>query len=157
MNAIDIYRAFFRAILRQDDATRVSNDSIDHALVLIEELISFSKSTVDIYCHKLSLDVWGVPAIKKVVRTAHERGVAFRVVVQEKIDADIQAGAFSFMCNQVKQYSNPCMRANFLIADRRSFRFEGDYTQRRGFAYVRNENLSGKLVNAFDAIYQAAG
>ena len=154
---LDIYRLLVRSVIKTNGIQRISNDSTSHAVVLTEELIRSANASVDIYCHRLSSDVWGTVAVKSAVESARQKiGMNFRVVVQEKSPADIDASAFCFMKDSIRSYSTECLRANFMIVDKKAFRVEPDYSERKGFAYVNNCDMSGLLVNAFDSIYQTA-
>lgn len=154
MSSLEIYRLFVRSVITTNGAQRISNDSTDHAVVLIGELIRHATVSVDVYCHRLSSDVWGSIEIKNAVMVAKRKGtVSFRVVVQEKNDDEIGVSAFSFMKDSVRQFRADGLKANFLVIDDKAFRVEPDYHARRGFAYVNSE-MSGILVNAFDSIYQ---
>mgnify|MGYP003321753726 CR=1 FL=1 len=154
--ALELYRLYFRDILETDGLQRVSNCSADHAAVLNAELIRSAVVSVDVYCHRLSSDIWGRPEIVEEVAAARARGVRFRVVVQEFSREDIAASAFQFLGDSVLMWSSPNMTANFLIRDGKSFRFEPDFHERKGFAYANNGLLSGKLVNVFEGIYKVA-
>lgn len=155
MSSLEIYRLFVRSVITTNGSQRISNDSTDHAVVLMGELIRHATVSVDIYCHRLASDVWGTLEIKDAVAVARRKGtVAFRVVVQEKDDDEIDASALSFMRNSIRQFRSEGLKANFLVVDDKAFRVEPDYHVRRGFAYVNNGEMSGVLVNAFDSIYQ---
>ena len=155
MSSLEVYRLFVRSVIATNGAQRISNDSTDHAVVLMGELIRHAMVSVDIYCHRLASDVWSSIEIKDAVLAAKRKGtVRFRVVVQEKDDDEIEDSAFSFMKDSIRQFSEDGLQANFLVVDDKAFRVEPDYHVRRGFAYVNNGEMSGILVNAFDSIYQ---
>lgn len=155
VSSIEIYRLFVKSVIATNGSQRISNDSTEHAVVLIGELIKHAKVSVDIYCHRLSSDVWGTEELKSAVLFARDKGtVSFRVVVQDKNDDEIDAGAFSFMKQSVRCFSDAGLKANFLVVDNKAFRVEPDNNVRKGFAYINNAELSGILVNAFDSIYQ---
>ena len=84
IDPLGLYREAFRIALATKSKCRFSNATVSHAIVLIEELLNSAKSTFDIYCRSLGADVWCTKPVLSALTRAFDRGVRFRVVVQEK-------------------------------------------------------------------------
>ena len=157
MVELEIYRLLFRYFLAHDVPKRVSNNSPSHAIVLISELIRSAKQTVDVFCRCLSDAVWGQDCIvREIVKAGQERHVRFRVVTQEKIDKKKAFEALSLVDSEIKELTDPRIKSNFMIVDGKSFRFESDCLNRKGFAYAKNDEMAQDLCEAFSEIFKIA-
>ena len=149
-----LYRMMVRCVLRENRCDRISNDSDEHAKVLIEELIDSASSSVDVYCHALSADVWMSSGVLRAIKSAKSRGVVFRIVTQE-CPNDLVVSRFGGLGISVVINMKVKLDSNFLIVDKKAFRVEEDFRVRAGFAYANKPEFATILNNAFYAIYEA--
>lgn len=158
VKSLDVYRLIFRTMLTSNSHGRISNATTSHALVLIEELLRFAKTSVDIYCKSLSADVWCRDEIIGAMATAFDRGVAFRVLVQEEPDENNRALNFFrkreiIVKEDIVPNGESKPEFNFMVVDHSSFRYEENNCKREGFAYAVNEKFSDVLNKLFDSMY----
>lgn len=157
MAELDLYRLLFRYFLEHDIPKRVSNNSTSHAIVLIGELIRSARTSVDVFCRCLSDEVWGQDDVIAEIRKAgRERHVRFRVVTQEKEIKSKARKELRLVDSEIRYYENDNIKANFMIVDGKSFRFENDCSNRKGFAYARNDKIVVELSKAFAEIFNKA-
>lgn len=159
VNPLDLYREAFKMALKTKSTARFTNSTISHAIVLIEELLNATSFSFDIYCHALSPDVWCNEKVLLAMREAFDRGVRFRVIVQESPKEENEAFVF------IKEKGIPfCLYdasrelegldCNFVVSDRTSFRYEMNPSKREGSAYASNREYSDILNQMFDAMFK---
>ena len=149
------YEAQFKGMLLADSPESIENDSLKHAIILIKCLIASARKSIKVFCHALRGDVWGNPAIVQAMDNALATGVTVQVSVQampesreiwKKLEDDEHAEVRMFPFGD--QYSN------FLLIDDKSFRFEPDPAQRKGFAYVKAPEHARVLTDLFNRIWK---
>ena len=154
-----VYKLVFRFMLKTNSRGRIANDSDCHAIILISELINSARNRVDVYCKRLSDDVWGSDTVISAIKAALLRGVIFHVAVQVSKDQCKDSRAFRIFAEKCVRVINlDCdaengreipVKANFVLVDGKSFRFEPDPDKHKGFAYACNEEMAKQLQTAF--------
>ena len=154
--SMHVYRLMIRAVFATKGEQRIANDSVEHARVLIEELLAHAEHSVDVFCHSLSEDIWGTSSVKEMLaKVVGERPVRLRIVTQ--LDPAPAIGEFyRSLGASLKTLRNQNIRANFIIVDDRYFRVEPDFAVRKGFAYINKQDWADELVADFSHIYALA-
>ena len=154
IDPLALYREAFKIALATKSDCRFSNATVSHAIILIEELLNAAKVTFDIYCKSLGADVWCTEPVLSALIRAFDRGVRFRVVVQN--DPEEGNAAFKFFRERqiiVCKDNDSGVGSNFVIADGESFRCEIDNSRREGCAYAVNREYSDILNEMFESLY----
>lgn len=153
-NPLARYRQMVKKILSENLGTRIDNESDEHAVVLIDELIRHAKKTVKIYCRKFSSDIWGHPCVFDAVVSALEDAVTFHVLTQEcPEESDTQHIISAVTGSGFRLYSGEIFEINFILVDDTAFRIEPNCDCRHGFAYAKNVELASLLAQSFDAMW----
>ena len=143
-----------KKILSENLDTRIDNESDEHAVVLIDELIRHAKKTVKIYCRKFSSDIWGRTCVFDAVVNALEDSVKFHVLTQEHPEeSDTQHIISAVTGCEFRLYSGEAFEINFILVDDEAFRVEPNFDCRHGFAYAKNEEMSFLLAQSFEAMW----
>lgn len=165
----DDYRAHVHALFERDSDLVVSNSEPAHAAILIEALLKYSKQRVSIFCRNLNPEIYDQKKlIQELVEAVISRGVSVHVIVQE----NPKEGNFlqtlkllSVFCRSreksvkdsgklphevsIRQCSPGSQAAmaesNFVVADRKSYRFEKDREKINAFACV-NDPASANMM-----------
>lgn len=69
-------------MIREDCPDVLNNRSRDHALVIVQELISSAEESVHILCSKLSRDIYGDSKTMQAIEQALSKGVEFYVYIR---------------------------------------------------------------------------
>lgn len=145
----------------QSDAV-IENTCTNHARVLIETLVSRSKEQLLLFCENLKKEFYEDPKIMGEMVTAMRRGVEIRILTQhhpeavslvERLQAasgKVENGTFSIMvCDADSSGAKADM--NFVVMDRKAFRFEEDRVNHSAVASANRKELALKLSKVFDS------
>lgn len=154
---LEIYRLMIRAVFATNGCQRIANDSAAHAAILIEEIVGHALQSIDVVCHSLSMDVWGLSSVRQAVeRAIRERRVRVRIVVTDQQVCRENVAHYRDIGATVQFFHRPDFCVNFLIADGRYFRVEPDCSVRKGFAYINKPDWAAELTADFERIYGLA-
>ena len=154
---LEIYRLMIRAVFATNGRQRIANDSAAHAAILIEEIVGHASRSIDVVCHSLSMDVWGLPSVRQAVeRAIFERRARVRIVVTDEQACQENVAYYRAIGATVQIFPRPDFCVNFLVADGRYFRVEPDCSARKGFAYINKPDWAAELAADFDKIYGLA-
>ena len=147
---LQMYRNTFRLMLAMNSNRVLQNDSISHAVVLIEELIRHAQKEVYVYCTRLADGVWGTSAILSGVREAVGRGVVFHVLTRlEPDEHSLAKREFENLGICIDRGNNEEVKENFIVVDGKAFRFESDPDGRKGVACANSPINAQLLINMF--------
>ena len=156
-NPLALYRQMVKRVIEGRLTTRIDNSSNEHAIVLIDELVRHAKSKVDIYCKRLSIDIWGSVDVVDAIKHEIDNKVVFRILTQEAIDvSDSYNLLMNYQNAEIKQYLGERLDINFVIIDDEMFRIEPDNLTRQGFAFARNDEYAKPVSAAFDRMWSGA-
>lgn len=149
-----VYRSLVRRVIRERAPMCINNSSPEHATVLIDELIRSAVSTVDIYCKRMSADVWGAPSVVDAVRHAIDARVTFRIVAKEQVERHETSVLLSKYSNAAfRIYAQDGLPLNVLIVDKEMFRVEPNDGVREGFAYAKCEEMAATANALFEKVW----
>lgn len=148
------YENVFRGMLCADSPEYIENDSVEHAAILVKCLIENARKSVKIFCKALSSDVWGRPEIVQSVEEALAHKVAFQVSVMEALQTN---GTSQLLLedpsSEIRMFPYQDVCANFLLIDDKSFRFEPNCQERKGFAVAKADEKANLLKNTFARVW----
>jgi MoaA/NifB/PqqE/SkfB family radical SAM enzyme len=148
------YEAQFKGMLLANSSESIENDSLDHAIILIKCLIASARKSIKVFCHALRGDVWGKPDIVRAIDNALAAGISVQVAVQALPESrEIWKKLANDEHSEVRMFPFGDHYSNFLLIDDKSFRFEPDPAQRKGFAYVKAPEQAQVLTTLFKRIW----
>lgn len=152
-DGLELYEQVFAEMLATDSSEMISNASAQHAIVLIRQLLCHAGRTVKVFCKSLAEDVWGDESVLKAIREAQANDVQLTFVTQTGVTNEKLLSLLrGYEKASVRRYRFETPKANFILIDDKSFRFEPDPDRREGFAYARSPENAKLLQEAFDDI-----
>lgn len=156
------YRALVEQMFDENSPALVSNSCTEHAIILIETLLSRATKDVRILCRDLDPVAYDEPSVIQSIVDAAAKGVAIRILVQNEPMAKrlLQVIQSDFgskkapeirVCNDVAKVCSDGV--NFVVADSKSFRIEEDLDRKVATASANHPTLAGRLVRLFDRIW----
>lgn len=147
--ALDLYREKFREMIEKNSPVIIGNQSKDHALIILQELISSAKSVVHISCTRLSSAIYGNSQLLNMIKGALQRNVEFYVSVK---DENIESGE----CLNILRDNNisimkceyPEMR-DFCVVDGKRFRLEMNQSTKEARVCACCPELASLMVQQF--------
>lgn len=156
-NALLQYRKLFRSMIEQDDPTPISNESRQHAAIIIQELIRSATKTVYIQCSRLAPDVYGNPDTLEAIKGALDRGVQFKVAVRSEFPET--TGLYELLSTKGNcdiQLEREVYGKDFCVVDGKRARIETDAVLGKAVACACDEELGSLLVSTFEEKGEAA-
>ena len=147
------YHAMVKRLFDNNSEDLFPNSSKEHSAAIIEEIMLHAKHDIKIFCSRLSADVWDKEPIRNALIKAVCRGVEISVITQQQ--ADRTSELFSLMTSldiTVREESGSDVEFNFIVADKKMFRFERDSTERSAIASANCSELAEPLDDFFALI-----
>lgn len=141
------------AFLCGDENVDIQNDSAEHAVVLIKNLIRNAKDEIIILCHRMAQEIYGDKGVLKALEDAYRRNPKLKVhaYVRAEIpdltpfiatlidhDADIRTNYTS--CGDCK---------DIVVVDRKSGRMETDNKKRKAVGHLNNPSFWAEELQKF--------
>ena len=130
-NDIKTYKYALTNIPKNDEATKVSyasNDTINHAKALFEELLKRAEKTIRIKSSMFCQEFYGDDLLFDKFKEIAEKGVKIKVLVinpQHKINDENLMNKYNNINNiDIKKTDTPTKYNDFMIVDQHSFRYE---------------------------------
>lgn len=147
--ALELYREKFRLMIETNSTSIIGNQSKEHAIVLLQELISHAKKSVYITCTRLSKSIYGNPILLGIIENAIGRGVAFHVSIKDDV-AECQHCANLFSDNGIKIKKSNSTMHDFCVIDEKRFRMEINQSTKEARVCAYCPPLAGKMINLFN-------
>ena len=148
--SIDPFRYMVQRFIEMESPNLIQNSSPEHARILLEEMFLHAKTSAYVYCGCISDKVWGGEDLATAVRTAIERGVKVRFIVQhpEKIPAGSAVAAVLRQHGEDMIHSSTLFAtwdSHFAVFDEKMFRFEKRDDDKTAIACVNGPDTARKL------------
>lgn len=157
---IDYFRSMVKMLIEIESHTIVGNSSPAHAKVLLEEMFKHAKETAYVYCGKISNEVWGGDAVANAVRTAIEKGVTVRFIVQHPEQVPQDSAVKRILDeHKIQIHSSPKfgnIASHFAVFDGKMYRFENDDTAKTAKACMNSVDLGAKLKSLAEQMLEVA-
>ena len=151
---IEQYRDAVKRLFDSDSTEMFPNNNEEHTAVIINEIFCHAQQEVKIFCSCLNHDVWDDTKIKESFLEAIKRGVIFKIVTQKEIDKETKLkNTFEEFHVPIKEKVADYLTNNFIVADKKMFRFEENASERHAFACANSPKIAAKLDEAFNMIF----
>lgn len=147
--ALELYREKFRLMIETDSTNIIGNQSKEHAIVILQELINHAKESVYIACTRLSKSIYGNPILLGIIENAIRRGVIFHISIKDDV-AECQHCANLFFDNGIKIKKSESIMHDFCVIDRKRFRMEIDQSTKEARVCAYCPSLAEKMISLFD-------
>lgn len=142
-----------RAFQNQEKSSTITNDSAEHAAILIEKMLKYVKKEIIIRCHCLSRDIYGKDAVIKALKDAYQRNPELKCRVY--LRADIP-NLTPFLSTLIKhkaeihtEYEPDDGKEDVIVIDGASGRIEKDHEQRKAKAYINDRTFWAEELQRF--------
>ncbi len=135
-----LYRTLVRDLLAAGKPGTVSNSSIEHAPLILEELVRSARKTFFAFCGGANDPAW-TPGVHRAVAAAHRRGVEVQVLDPSMLTLDPQALA------SVRY---------FAVADCKSLRLENGKPAGTALFAINQPKIAAELEAIFDTLSSRA-
>jgi len=133
-----LYRTLVRDLLAAGNPGVVSNASMSHAPIILEELVRSSKKTLSAFCGRKDDAVW-TSCVKRAVDAARRRGVDVQVLDASMIDSQALEAVRSFA-----------------VADGHSLWLENGRESGDALFAINQPKIASELEGIFDALASRA-
>lgn len=148
--AIRYYEEQVRILIRENSNEIISNSSSKHAIILFKTFFKEARSSIYIFCGRLSKAVYDDIHVLDAMRSALENGVDVQVVICEKVPESVLFVELlkqynkKICCNTVDNEIN-----HFCVIDGRRYRLEIDPLEKKAIACVNSIEIGQSLQNIF--------
>lgn len=149
---IDLYGAMFRDLMSNRSSRIVQNDSALHAKAIISELLKAARSSLCIFCDRLSADIWDDPSVLDAMVVAIRAGSHVSVITKNVPCSSQMLSLLNSSRASVRIMCEPVSLPNFIVVDSSSYRLEIDEIRRKGIACAHDVEQSRLLVQAFEKL-----
>ncbi|MBS1372067.1 MAG: hypothetical protein HPZ91_19155 [Lentisphaeria bacterium] len=151
-NNIWEYHCAIKKLFDKDSEEFFPNSNAEHASAILTEIFRHAKGEVLVFCHDLSESAWESECLRKAIFTAHANHVTIQTAVQvaepdvksQKTLAFFRELEIPIFFNRDRDFS-----FNFIVADRKMFRFEQDYNVCSAIACANNREVGDQLSDLF--------
>jgi len=158
------YREHVEQLFEADSSAIVSNSCTEHAEVVIETLISHSKTSLLFFCERLKKELYQKSSVVAKLIEASKRGVAVRILTQHQPETDLAEVIFPHLGDTTKFEIRVCPKEsegasadmNFIVMDSKAFRYENDREKHQAFACANSQELAGKMTTLFLKLWSNA-
>lgn len=144
------YRSLFKEMIEKDYPDVLNNRSRDHAMVIIQELISSAEESVYILCSRLSRDIYGDSKTMRSIEQALSKGVEFHVYIRTPYPESEECYRLLMTYQATVQtgyQTNPNIN-DFCVVDKKRYRKEVNQTQREAIVCANDKSGSEKLISS---------
>ena len=143
------YRSLFKEMIREDCPDVLNNRSRDHALVIVQELISSAEESVHILCSKLSRDIYGDSKTMQAIEQALSKGVEFYVYIRTPYPESEECHRLlkTYQANVKTEYQPKENVNDFCVVDKKRYRKEINQTQGEAIVCANDTIESTKLIS----------
>ncbi|WP_146017827.1 hypothetical protein [Akkermansia muciniphila] len=151
--AIKYYEEQVKILIRENSNEIISNSSSKHAIILFKNFFKEARSSIYIFCGKLSKTVYDDIHVIDAMRSALENGIDVKVIISQKKP---ESTLFSELLRQYNKKIN-CLNAivdinHFCVIDNCRYRLETDQEEKTAIACAYEENIGTKLSNIFNIL-----
>ena len=142
------YRDAVRGMLESSSKTEILNYNTEHAVIILEEMVRFSKKSFFVLCRELNGDVW-TRGLLAQLEAKQKEGVDVRIMTlgRPKNTTSVQTQQIDI------NKRNPAeIWYNFAVADGQAYRFENDLTNRKALFCANDQHHASKLVDVFNTL-----
>lgn len=154
-NDLNAYRDAVLRMIEIDGDQPISNGMPEHAAILYECFFAKAQKEVKIFCENLKNSVFGKSEVVENARLAMRRGVEFKILTRKQPEdgpffvlAHSVVGTLRLLGERVPANSN------FAVVDGKRYRFEPDPTVYRAVACMNAPEISKKLSEFFDLLFE---
>lgn len=158
------YREEIKAAITAMDGRPVYNRSLEHAAIIIEEMLALATNEIKLFTGRLNTDVYGVAPVVDRARTflaGPDRKV--RIVIEEQVEAeDLLRNPFIRNLRALEGLEVRCLRPgeydpdfHMMLVDDHCYRFEPDKRQPAAVATFGDEETTGHLIKLFELLWDA--
>ena len=139
-------------LLFDNDSTELfPNNNEEHTTAIIEEILLHAQKSVKILCTCLNHDVWDNQKVMDAFVNAFCRGVKIEIVTQQKMDKDSKLSKLIRSLRvSIKEETASYLTCNFIVADKKMFRFEEDASKRHALASANCPQVAIVLDEVFE-------
>ena len=163
---IEEYHRAVKSLFDQESSEWFPNNNEEHDAAITEEILLHAKKEIKIFCTCLKHDVWNNQGVINAFINAICRGVKFQIITQQNIDEGTElkwiinkAISNKELSSEISVYENigEHLPYNFIVADRKMFRFEGNANKRQAVACANCPDIAIQLEERFDQIFSKNG
>lgn len=153
LDNIEAYHAAIKKLFDKDSEEFFPNNNAAHAAAIIEEIFLHAAEEVKVFCKKLSQETWDDEGVLDAVLKAASCGIKISVLTQDAIDKNSKIYRLLELLNVcIKQNVGTEFRCNFIVADRKMFRFEKDSGECHAVGCANCPELAKDLSDFFDRV-----
>lgn len=151
---LNSYRVDVERYFKDRSRTVITNKDRNHAAVLMSTIFREAKNEILLFSRKFEKDFYERGDVANAVLSAAERGIPFKIMIQE--DAD-----FPDLIQKLATYPNVTIircgphgeaasaQYNFTVADKTSFRLESDRNTPAAYACANDVEIASRLTQIF--------
>ena len=153
MDDIVAYHTAIKKLFDKDSTEFFPNNNAAHAAAIIEELFIHATKEVKVFCRNLNPKTWDDKGVLSAVLKAASCGVTIKILTQESIAENTEIyRLLSLLKISVTQNRGTQIHCNFIVADKKMFRFEDDFSKCHAVGCANCPELAEKLSNFFDEV-----
>jgi hypothetical protein len=165
MDELTDYRTNIERLAELDSSEVFSNGKTEHAAIIFETFLKFSKDSVVFFCKDLNKDVFDMPSIINSMENALRRKVRISILTQEIPTATKLLEAYNDQWLKadysidIKTATSSVIKAfdaNFCVMDEKAYRFEPDRGEPVAFACMNNPAIAKNILSFFGTAEQMA-
>ena len=159
---IEEYHHAIKSLFDQESTEWFPNNNEEHDAAITEEILLHAKEEVKIFCSSFRNDVWNNLGVKEAFIKAISSGVKIQIITQQKIDEKtelkwmidkmLSLNILSSNDVSVKEEIGGNLPYNFIVADRKMFRFEGNANKRQALACANCPKIAENLDYLFNRL-----
>lgn len=153
LDNIEAYHAAIKKLFDKDSEEFFPNNNAVHAAAIIEEIFLHAVEEVKVFCRNLNPETWDDKGVLDAVLKAASCGVKIRVLTQGTIDTNSKIYHLLELVKVcINQNVGAEFRCNFIVADKKMFRFEENSNECHAVGCANCPELAEKLSDFFDQV-----
>lgn len=161
---LEKYRRYIEQMFDEGSDALISNSCAAHAGIVIETLLTRAKTEVNLLCRDLDNLIYDELSMIGCFIDTISRGVSIRILIQNNPKADLLIQHLSKripdenkkfvqlrVCGSAARHKSEGF--NFIVSDKRAFRFEDDLDNHVAKASANSPELAIKLTRFFDQLW----
>ena len=164
-----LYRAKVEALAKEQQGKPLYNDSIEHAAIILQSMVSYAQRSVKLLTGELNVDAYGRRAILDEIKhfvedESHSLQILYENEALRQRDAGEEHPFFRVVTGKggvELRHVPPRLQSrydfHFIVVDGRSYRFEPNKKKFEAVAAFGDEEGGKKLEGLFSVLWNSAG
>lgn len=144
------YHSAVKQLFDEDSSQEFFNNSREHAIIVIEEILRHAKENINIFCTKLNPDVWANENVVDAFLNAIVHDVKIHICTQENMEESTIKKFVKLFGIESKENVGKDIKCNFMVADGKMFRYEQDGSARCALVCANNRDRANQINSFFE-------